>query len=274
MNAVIFVLASLLLAASSAFAEVHVTMQDGRVTIVARDATIREILREWARVGQTRIVNVERVPGGPETLELRNVTEIQALDVLLRSLSGYIAVPRAVRAANLSSIDRIIIMPTLAGAAPAPAAVRLAAPVSTSPPPPPAVVQQQPLLQPPVEDDQANTSLEQDDQQPASSGIVLPQMNGDRVRNGSPVHSLEVAPQGVMPGGAVPGPVVQTPTPVTIPSSPFAPAGGVATPGMVAPAPPPRQPVPRPREPEREHACLSFPCADAVSVVAMEGQIA
>jgi hypothetical protein len=250
MNAVIVGLAISLLAASSAFAEVHVTMQDGRVTIVARDATIREILREWARVGQTRIVNVERVPGGPETLELRNLTEIQALDVLLRSLSGYIAVPRAVRAANLSSIDRIIILPTLAAAAPAPAPVRPAASMSSSPPPPLAVVQHQPLLQQPVEDDQANTSLEQDDQQPNSSGIVLPQMNGGRVLNGSPVHSLEVAPQGVLPAGAVPRPTVQTQTPVTNPSSPFAPTGGVATPGMVAPAPPPRQPVPRPGGPQ------------------------
>jgi len=252
MNPVVVGLAISLLAASPAVAEVHLTMQDGRVTIVARDATIREILREWARVGQTRIVNLERVPGGPETLELRNLTEIQALDVLLRSLSGYIAVPRAVRAANLSSIDRIIIMPTLAAAAPAPAPVRPAASTSSSPPPPLAVVQPQPLLQQPVEDDQTNTSLEQDDQQPPSIGIVLPQMNGGRVVNGSSVHSLEVAPQGVMPAGAVPRPAVQTPTPVANPSSPFAPTGGVATPGMVAPAPPPRQPVPRPGGPQGE----------------------
>jgi len=244
--------AIVLLAASSAFAEVHVTMEDGRVTIVARQATIREILREWARVGQTRIVNVERVPGGPETIELRNVTEIQALDVLLRSLSGYIAVPRAVRAANLSSIDRIIIVPTLAAAAPAPTAARPAASMSSSAPLPPAVVPQEPLLQRPVEDDQVNTNLEQDDQQPASSGIVLPQMNGGRVLNASPVHALEVAPQGVMPAGAAPRPTIPTPTPVTNPTSPFAPAGGVATPGMIAPAPPPRQPVLRPGGPPGE----------------------
>ena len=34
---------------------------DGRVTISAKDATIRQILAEWARVGQTRFVNAERV---------------------------------------------------------------------------------------------------------------------------------------------------------------------------------------------------------------------
>jgi len=251
-NAVIFSLAISLSAAASAFAEVHVTMQDGRVSIVARDATIRQILMEWARVGQTKIVNVERLSGGPETLELRNVTEIQALDVLLRSLSGYIAVPRAVSAANLSSLDRIIIMPTLATAAPAAAAVRPAASASSSPLPPPPVFQQEPPFQRPVEDDQAQTSRDQDDQQPASNGIVLPQTNGAPAVNRSPVHSLEVAPQGVVPGGVVPRPTVQPQTPVTNPSSPFAPIGGVAMPGMVAPAPPPGQPVRRPGGPQSE----------------------
>ena len=101
-------------------------MQDGRVSLVAKDATVRQILTEWARVGQTKIVNVERMPGGPVTLELTNVPEAQALDVLLRSLSGYIAAPRPVEAANLSRFDRIILMPTLAAARPADARRRRA----------------------------------------------------------------------------------------------------------------------------------------------------
>ena len=50
---------------------------------MAKDATVRQILAEWARVGQTKIVNVERIPGGPLTLELNNVPEAQALDILL-----------------------------------------------------------------------------------------------------------------------------------------------------------------------------------------------
>ena len=60
----------LLCAVSTASADVQLTMQNGRVSIVAKDATVRQILTEWARVGQTKIVNVERVPGGPMTLEL------------------------------------------------------------------------------------------------------------------------------------------------------------------------------------------------------------
>ena len=61
----------------------HVAIANGRVTVVAKDATLRQILAEWARVGQVKIVNLERVPGGPITLELPNMPEAQALDMLL-----------------------------------------------------------------------------------------------------------------------------------------------------------------------------------------------
>jgi hypothetical protein len=57
--------AAWLLAVSTASADVQLTMQNGRVTLVAKDATVRQILAEWARVGHTKIVNLEAVPGGP-----------------------------------------------------------------------------------------------------------------------------------------------------------------------------------------------------------------
>src|SRR5438067_9267539 len=110
---------ALLLTCSSAFADVQLTLQDGRVSIVARDATVRQILTEWARVGQTKIVNVERIPGGSMTLELADVPEGQALDVLLRGVSGYMAAPRATAIASLSIFDRVIVMPTIAAPHPA-----------------------------------------------------------------------------------------------------------------------------------------------------------
>ena len=94
-------------------------LHDGRVSIVAKDATVRQILAEWARVGQTKVVNVDRIPGGPLTLELSNMPEAQALDVLLRSVSGYMAAPRGTAVANLSVFDRIIVMPTVAAPRPA-----------------------------------------------------------------------------------------------------------------------------------------------------------
>jgi hypothetical protein len=99
-------------------AEVHVSIRNGRVSIMAKDATVRQILVEWARVGKTRIVNVERVPGGPLTLELKDVSEAEALDVLLRSLSGYMAAPRLTMAsADVSAYDSIVVMPTTAATA-------------------------------------------------------------------------------------------------------------------------------------------------------------
>src|SRR5947207_8408824 len=112
MKTIFFGIVAWALASSAAFAEVHVTMQSGRVSLVAKDATVRQILAEWARIGQTKIVNVERIPGGPLTLELTNVSEQQALEVLLRSVGGYMLAPRPTVASNLSRFDRIIVMPT------------------------------------------------------------------------------------------------------------------------------------------------------------------
>jgi len=104
--------------APAARAEVQLSIRNGRVTIVAKDATVRQILAEWARVGKTKIVNGERVPGGTVTLELKDVPEADALDVLLRTLSGYMAAPRTTSVgADASVYDAIVVMPTIAAAA-------------------------------------------------------------------------------------------------------------------------------------------------------------
>ncbi len=200
--------AACLIAASTASADLHLTMQNGRVSIVAKDATLRQILTEWARVGQTTIVNVERIPGGPVSLELNDVAEGQALEILLRPISGYIT-------------------PTLAGAR---------TPVASTTPPP--VFQQAPQFNqaPPVVDD--------DDEQTPATNVAVPNP-GSRgpVFNTFPQPQF-VNPQ---TGQPVTGGVGQTPnqpsTPPAMPPSAFptAPFGGVAIPGMVAP-PPPQQP--------------------------------
>ena len=214
--------AAFLLAASAASADVKVTMHDGRVSVVAKDATVRQILTEWARVGHTKIVNVERVPGGPVSLELVDVPEAQALDVLLRSLSGYIAAPREVQAADLSRFDRIIIMPTLAAARPA----------TASPAPP--VFQQPPQFnsQPPADAD--------DDDKPAPN-VPVPQPPRGPVFNTFPQPQQGIPPQQQQAQPATAAPVVpQAPVPgmPTASPTPTAPYGGVAVPGMVAPPPP------------------------------------
>ena len=104
--------AVLVLSVASANAgELRLSIANGRVTIVAQDVTIRQILDEWGRVGQTRIVGAERLTGPTVTLELRDVPEGRALESLLRSASGYIAKPRA-GTIGASTFDRILIMPT------------------------------------------------------------------------------------------------------------------------------------------------------------------
>jgi hypothetical protein len=217
MKTVILTSAVFLITAAGASADVQLTMQNGRVSLVAKDATVRQILAEWARVGDTKIVNMERVPGGPVTLELTNVPEAQALEVLLRPLSGYITAPRPVETANLSRFDRIILMPTLASARPA------------TPAAPPPVFQQNQQFPPQMAADDDN-----DDPRPAPNVPVPPP--GQR----GPVFNTFPQPQVGNPAMNQPGAAPQAAPSPNAPTSPTpaAPYGGVAVPGMVAPPPP------------------------------------
>ena len=97
---------------------VSLTLRDGRVTLITQNATPAAILAEWARLGQVKVVDAERVPGSPLTLRLENVPEREALDIVLRSAAGYIAAPRSQAVAgNVSRFDRVIVMATSPGAA-------------------------------------------------------------------------------------------------------------------------------------------------------------
>ena len=61
-----FVVVSALLcvpAATAAAGDLRLSIANGRVTIVAQDVSIRQILDEWGRVGQTKIVGAERLTG-------------------------------------------------------------------------------------------------------------------------------------------------------------------------------------------------------------------
>lgn len=229
-------------------AEVQVSIRNGRVSIVAKDATVRQILVEWARVGKTRIVNVERIPGGPMTLELKDVSEAEALDVLLRSLSGYMAAPRLVTAsADLSAYDSIVVMPTTAATAP-----RAASPSNAPAPFAPGVDISQ--------DDQADGQP-----QPVRPGGATPVRgpiftnfpqpqagNGNGNGNNNPRPMLPIVRPGIQQGvqnndpgqaqppiGGQPQQVAPAPTSGPRPASGF---GAVTAPGMIAPAPASSQP--------------------------------
>jgi hypothetical protein len=93
--------------------QVKLDIRDGLVTLDAKDATLREIFAEWSRVGKTKVVNAEKIPGGPMTVQLNGVPERQALETLLRSAAGFVAAPRAVSVASASMYDRIMLMPGL-----------------------------------------------------------------------------------------------------------------------------------------------------------------
>ena len=75
----------------SAADEISLTIRDGRVTISARDAAVSDVLQAWSRAGGTTIVNGEQLRGTRVTVQLVDVPEEQALDVILRQTGGYIA---------------------------------------------------------------------------------------------------------------------------------------------------------------------------------------
>jgi hypothetical protein len=80
---------------STAAPRVQLTIHDGRVWLVTARATAAEILAEWARVGQLQIVSPERAGTEPLTLDISGMSEAAALDLVLRSAGGYVAVDRA-----------------------------------------------------------------------------------------------------------------------------------------------------------------------------------
>jgi hypothetical protein len=96
----------------AAAGDVRLQFENGYVTLEANEASVGQILAEWARLGHTRIVNAERVVGGPVTLQLTHVPEKQALDVVLRAAAGYMAAPRPAMQAGASVFDRILVMAT------------------------------------------------------------------------------------------------------------------------------------------------------------------
>jgi hypothetical protein len=217
-----------LLPGSQAFADVQISIHDGRVTLTAKDATVRQILTEWARVGRTVIVNVERISGAPITMQLTNVPEQEALDLLMRSLSGYLVAPRTPVLSDASQFDRIIVLPTAASPRPAVAAA--------SPPPPAPFGQLNGIMPQPEDDGPAGPSLP-----PALSPIFnnMPQVNPRRPGNTQqpgpgfggpfpPQNEQQVAPP-------MPTPVPAGAQPVSPGAQPGAnPFGAVSAPGMIA----------------------------------------
>ena len=134
MKRLLLSLALVLVSALSASAQqLRLEIADGRVTLEATSVPVGQILAEWARVGGTKIVGADKIAGAPLTLKLVDVTEQQALNILLRQVAGFMAAPRQASATpGASTYDRILILATSSVAPAAASNDRPAAP-GTSP---------------------------------------------------------------------------------------------------------------------------------------------
>ncbi len=224
----VLVAAAVMCAAVPATAQqLKLAMANGRVTLVAQDVPLRQILAEWARVGDTRIVNADKLAGPPISLQLVDYPEGQALDILLREVAGYMAAPRPANQPGASLYDRVMILPT--SKAPPPSAVAAA-------PQPYRNLNVMPQPMPTPVDDQ---------DEPVDQGPVPPPGTAPQ---GMPVPGVPPYPVGVQQQ-----PVLTAPRPGQLPPPPAPPPGmnpyapqPTATPGPNPYAPPPgtvRQPT-------------------------------
>jgi hypothetical protein len=195
---------------------VSLEFQNGRVRLVAENAPVGQILAEWSRLGGTKIVNGERIPGAPVTLQLLDVAERQALDVVLRGAAGYMVAGRDVAAARASVFDSILVLPTTR------------APATASVPPPPGP--QQPQGPPVAFDDQENLPPRPGQPLPAGAQPVIRLPQGSRVV----LEDQQAPPEEAPPPQNMPTSPVR--------ANPFGVTGGSSRPGTISPVTPPRNP--------------------------------
>lgn len=243
MRATLLTVALSLLIGAPAFAQqpLKLSFHEGRVSVDATSVPVRTILNEWAKIGGTKVVGAERITGGSVTVKLVNVTEAQALEIILRSVAGYMAAPRNGATTGPSIYDRILVMATTS-AVPANAAAARPAPAQ-----PNAFAGTQrfvpPRQQRPDSPDQEEAD-EPDENPPSPPVFTFPQPGQNGFGQPGPFTN---APAGV----AQPGMNVPANTPQTITINPAQPAPGqptmpvgVTQPGMMVPAPQPTTPQP------------------------------
>jgi hypothetical protein len=220
------------LAVPAARADIQLSIRDGRVVLVANNATIADIIVEWAKVGHIKIVNADKIPRDVVTLELRNVSERQALDILLRSTSGFIAALRAEDDPNASLFDRIVIMPP--SVAPPPPAVNASAPPQYPRTPSPAADMPAPA---PVQTADNTTDRPDDPPPQLVVGAALAERPPESFTSSNTRHMMETVdprnfrlPASTIVGARVPPPSVAPPVAgssrpgvISMPAGPTAP---------------------------------------------------
>jgi hypothetical protein len=90
--------------------QVELSFEAGRVTLDARDVTIRELLDEWARRGNVVVVNAELVGDRRVSLQLDAVPERQALEAVLGGVAGYVIIERGPETAGPAVFGRLFVV--------------------------------------------------------------------------------------------------------------------------------------------------------------------
>jgi hypothetical protein len=216
---------SCVLAAPAAAQQLTMTFNNGLVTVDAASVPVRTILNEWAKRGGTKVVGVERVSGAPLTVKLIDVPESQALEVLLRSVAGYMAAPRST-GEGASIYDRILVMAT--SSAPAPAAA------ARPPANPNAMPGTQRFVPPQRQASEDDERAEEDPNPPNPPVFTFPGAPGQNGQpgafqpqvnvNGQPMQPMIINPQGGQPIFNPAAPAGGFPA-----AAPF----GSSTPGMI-----------------------------------------
>ena len=210
------------LAAPAAAQQLTVAFNEGLVTIDATSVPVRTILNEWAKKGGTKLVGVERVSGAPLTVKLVDVPEAKALEVILRSVAGYMAAPRSTGTGS-SMYDRIMVMAT--SSTPPPAA-------PARPTPNPAMNGTQRFIPPQRQLSDEDEVREEDPNPPNPPVFTFP---------GAPQPGFQ---PNTFPGNAQPQMIVNPANGQPMPINPAQPGAyppsmpfGTSTPGMISPQP-------------------------------------
>lgn len=213
------------LSVPAAAGELKLTMANGRVTLIADNVPLRQILQEWARIGQANIVNADKLQNSMMTLQIVDTPERDVLDILLRSAAGYIAAPRPTAVATAATFDRVTIMATSRPPA-ATATVTQSVPTFQRPPQPQ-----------PIDDGDEPINVTVPPQQPQNPVTMQfpgmppnPNVMPNQMPNQMPNTASQPGPLTSPRPGALPQPAN---TPYVIPN-PYQP-GQVIRPGMTGP---------------------------------------
>lgn len=91
---------------------IELTFHEGRVTIIASKIPLDKILSEWSRLGNTTFITADEISDRLISVTLINVTEGEALEVLLREIAGYLLAPKPLGRIGTSIYDRVFLMLT------------------------------------------------------------------------------------------------------------------------------------------------------------------